>query len=222
VISHDLLIAIGISAFLTLAAGLSGLVFGALRAPRMSKLQLSGDPEQVADIVQGNPRAVRRLQHQLVADYVFIFCYWLTFIGLAVAIARRGGTAYSVVGLIVALAGSLTALLDVVENVRTRGVLALTRPGDQVRRQPVAHLRLSSLAKWGASALTVALLAILFLPGQGRLFWLGFACLAVAAIGLAGLRWNRLIAPFFLGFFALGAVIAVSFTFFADGVLERL
>lgn len=188
----------------------------------MLELQLSGDPEQVRNIVQHNDRRVAELRRQLLADYVFIAFYWLTFIGLSVAIARRGGFVNEAVGLLAAFAASITALLDAVENLRTRGMLALTRPSDQVRRQPVVHLRRTALTKWGASAVTLAILAVLFLRGDGRLVWLGVAFLVVAALGALGVFWNRLIVPYFLGFFALGAVLAVTLTFFAAGVMERL
>ena len=210
------------AAFLTLAAGLSGMAFGALRRPRLSELQLSGDPMRVKGVVQGDPQRVRRLEQQLLTDYGFIACYWLTFVGLAIAIARRGGAAYDVAGLLAVVATSATALLDVVENVRTRGLLALDRPSDQVRRQPVVHLRRTALAKWAASAVTLALLAVLFLPGHGLVLVLGAVFLAVAGLGLLAVLWNRLIALYLLGFLVLGGVVAVAFTIVPRDVLDRL
>jgi hypothetical protein len=223
-ITHGFLVAVGVAAFATLAVGASALFAGAAKKPHMTTVQLSGDPAVVAGIVQGdeNRRAVERLRTQLLVDYLFIAFYWLTYLGLAVAIARRGGAGWNVLGLLAALLASGTALLDVTENVRTRGVLALTRPGDQVRRQPVVHLRLTSLAKWAASAATVAVLSLLFLPGRGFVFWLGIAFLAAALVGFAALYWNRLVPLYFFGFCAVGVAVAVSFTFATDQVLQRL
>jgi hypothetical protein len=221
VLSEAFLRTIGIGAFLTLAAGLSGIFVGALGRPRLIELQLARDPVRVKAIVQESGR-VKQLRRQLLTDYAFIGFYWLTFAGLAVAIARRGGALYNILGLIAAFSATLTALLDIVENIRTRGMLALTRASDQVRRQPVDHLRRTSLAKWAASAVTVALLAILFLPGEGRVLLLGFAFVAVAALGAVATRWNKLIGIYFSAFFLLGGVLAVSLTVFPGGVLERL
>src|SRR4051794_38895102 len=144
-VSEALLRTIGIGACLTVLAGLSAVFFGALRRPRMMDIQLATDPAEVKRIVQGGGRAVERLRRQLLADYAFVVCYWVTFVLIAVAIARSGGALYNILGLLAALGATLAALLDVDENVRTRGMLALTRPGDQVRRQPLDHLRRSSL-----------------------------------------------------------------------------
>lgn len=197
------------------------LALGAWKRPGMLELQLSGDPDKVKQLVT-QPNVVRRLRRQLLADYVFITFYWLTFIGLSIATARREGAWYEAVGLLAAFAASLTAVLDVIENLRSRGMLALTRPSDQVRRQPVVHLRRTSLLKWAASAVTLAVLAVFFLAGHNRIVWLGFAFVAVAAVGAAGIRWNRLLSVFMIGFVALGGVVAVTFTFCAGGVLSRL
>jgi hypothetical protein len=222
VVSEALLRTIGIGACLTLAAGLSALFFGALRRPRLMEIQLATDPERVKAIVQGGGPAVDRLRRQLLADYAFIVCYWLTFVVIAVAIARSGGALYDILGLLAAFAATITALLDVVENVRTRGLLALTRPGDQVRRQPVEHLRSTSLAKWTASAITLALLATLFLPGRGRVLALGLAFLGLAAVGLLASRVPKLINLYFGCFLLLGGLLAVVLTGFPGAVLERL
>ncbi len=199
-----------------------GVVVGG-RGSKISELQLSGNPDHVHTIIQeAGPDGRRRMKCQLVVDYVFLFLYWLTFVGLAILIARRGGAGYESVAFLSLVAASLTSLLDVLENVRTEGVLALSRPGDQVRLQPVEHLRRTSLFKWAASATTVALLSVAFLPGATSLVLLGAGFLVLAAICLLGLRWNGWIRVYLLLFFALGGVIAVWFTFWSGGVVNRL
>jgi len=222
VVTEALLRTIGIGVCLTLAAGLTAVFFGALRRPRMMEIQLATDPERVKTIVRGGGQAVARLRRQLLADYAFILCYWLTYVTIAVAIARSGGALYDILGLLAAFAASVTALLDLVENVRTRGLLALTRPGDQVRAQPVAHLRRTSLAKWAASAVTLALISALFVPGEGRVFALGIPFLALAAVGLVATRVPRLLNLYFGCVFLLGGLLAVVLTGYPAAVLERL
>jgi hypothetical protein len=210
-----------VAAWATLALGLATVIVGGLRT-NLLDLQLSGDPELIRRVVQGDARRVKRHERALLADYGFIVLYWLTFVGLSVAITRRDGWIYDALGLLAVLSATATALLDVAENIRTRGMLALTRPSDQVRLQPVAHLRKTSLAKWAASALTLGLLAALFLPGEDWMFVLGLAYICVGALGLAAVRWNVLVKFFFLLFSVLGVIVAVAFTFFPDSVREQL
>ena len=220
-ISHALVRFVGSAGLLTVVAGIATVVVAGF-ASKLSALQLSGDPEQVRALVQGPPAPVRRMKRQLLADYAFIACYWLTFVALAILLARRGGAGYRIAAFAALLAATATALLDLLENVRTTGVLALSRPGDQVRLQPVMHLRRTSLLKWCASASTLALLAIAFLPGHSRLLLLGLALLVIAAIGFAAVWQNRLIQLYMGLFFLLGVVIAVWFTFWPGDVISHL
>jgi len=76
--------------------------------------------------------------------------------------------------------------------------------------------------KWCASASTLALLSIAFLPGHSRLLLLGLALLVIAAIGFAALWQNRLIQLYMGLFFLLGVVIAVWFTFWPGDVISHL
>jgi hypothetical protein len=222
VITVTLLHAIGGIAWAALAVGvISGLVSG-LRSGRLLELQLAHDPELVRTIVQQNPSRVRRLRRGLLVDYGFLVLYWLTFVAIAVAISRREGKLYDLIGVATALAATATAALDVVENIRTRGLLSLSRPSDQVRRQPVEHLRRTSLAKWFASAATLALVALLFLPGGGWVFYFGIALLCVAAFGAFVALRSTLVSVYFLLFFAVGVAIAAAFTFSAESVVRHL
>src|SRR5690242_9914189 len=109
---------IGIVALCSVGVIVAMLALGAMKRPRMGDLQLSADPDKVKQVVQ-QPAAVSRLRRQLLADYVFITFYWLTFIGLSIATARRHGAWYEAVGVLAAFTASLTAVLDVIENVRT-------------------------------------------------------------------------------------------------------
>jgi hypothetical protein len=221
-ISESLVRFAGVLGLLTLLVGISSIAVAG-RGSKLGELQLSGDPDQVRGIVQGGEiGANQKMERQLLVDYVFLLCYWLTFVALAILLARRGGSGFKIVGFIAAFAATVTALLDMLENVRTRGVLALSRPGDQVRVQPVKHLRRTSLLKWSASAVTLALLSIAFLPGESRLLLLGIAFLVVAVIGVAGVWSNQLIQLYLGLFFLLGAVIAFWFTFWPSDVMAHL
>jgi hypothetical protein len=221
-ISEALVRFVGSAAVLTVVAGIATVAVAGL-GPQLSALQLSGDPERVRQIVQQGPAgANERMKRQLLLDYGFIACYWLTFVALAILLARRGGAGYRIAAFLAVLAATATALLDLVENVRTTGVLALSRPGDQVRLQPVVHLRRTSLLKWCASASTLTLLSIAFLSGHSRLLLLGLAVLAIAALGFAALWQNRLIQLYMGLFFLLGVVIAVWFTVWPGDVVSHL
>jgi hypothetical protein len=222
VITVTLLHAIGAIAFAALAVGVVGGVVSGLREGRLIELQLADDPEQVRRIVQQSPGRVQRLRLGLLVDYGFLALYWLTFVAIAVAISRRDGKIYDLVGVATALAATATAALDVVENVRTRGLLSLTRPSDQVRRQPVEHLRRTSLAKWFASAVTLGLVALLFLPGEDWVFYFGIALLCVSAFGVFVALRNTLVGVYFLLFFAAGVAIAAAFILSADSVVRHL
>jgi hypothetical protein len=220
-ISEALLRSVGLVALLTVALGASTFVVGGLTS-RLADLQLRGDPGVASTIVH-DARRRNRARLQLWFDYAFILFYWLTFLGLAVVLARRGDSvAYDVAALAAAFAATVTALLDVLENVRTGALLKLSRPGDQIRLQPVKHLRRTALAKWLASAVTIALLALVFLPGDRALLLLGLGFLAAAALGAAGVAWRYLLVAYGVAFVALGVAVGVWFTFFAADLVDRL
>ena len=210
----------GLAALLTVALGAAAAIAGGLTS-RLGALQLSGDPDAGRAVVHDEEQR-RRIRRQLAFDYVFILAYWLTFLGLAVVLARRGSVGYDIAALAAAFAATATALLDVLENIRTGALLALSRPGDQIRLQPVEHLQRTALAKWFASAVTIALLALVFLPGDGVLLLLGIAFLLVAGLGAAGIARRYLLVPYLVAFFALGVTIAVWFTFFSSDLADRL
>jgi hypothetical protein len=233
VISEDLLRVIGAAAWLTLLAGASSVMVGLIVRggnATLMQLELSGSPEQVEAIVQGPGAGAKRLRHQLWVDYAFLAFYWLTFVGLSIALSREGGAWYDLLGLAAAVAATATAVLDVLENLRSSGLLALSRPSDQIRLQPVEHLRQTSLAKWACSALTLAVLAALFLSGEGALVILGLVFLAVGGLGglAAAVAWLRqhggtaLMTLFFFGFCLLGLTVALLFTVWPGEVIARL
>jgi hypothetical protein len=219
-ISEALLRSVGLVALLTVALGATALIAGGLR-PGLAALQLGGDPVEASKIVRDADRR-RRIRRQLWFDYGFILAYWLTFLGLAVVLARRGSFLYDIVAIAAAFAATVTALLDVLENVRTGALLSLSRPGDQIRIQPVEHLQRTALAKWLASAVTIALLALVFLPGDTALLLLGLGFLLAALLGAAGMARRFFLAFYLLAFFVLGVIVAISFTFLPSDVLERL
>lgn len=210
----------GLAAFLTVALGASTLIAGGWTSG-LATLQLRGDPLAARIVVHDDVQR-RRIRRQLRLDYGFILLYWLTFLGLAVVLARRGSVGYDIAALAAAFAATATALLDVLENVRTSALLGLSRPGDQIRLQPVEHLQRTALVKWLWSAVTIGLLALVFLPGDRWLQLVGLVFLLVAALGAAGTAKRLLLVPYLVAFFALGVTVAVWFTFFPSDVLDRL
>jgi hypothetical protein len=219
-ISEALLRSVGLVALLAVILGCAAFFAGGLRSGLFA-LQLGGEPGQISIIVHDADRR-RRIRRQLWFDYGFIFAYWLTFVGLAVVLARRGSLAYDIVGLAAAFAATATALLDVLENVRTSALLSLSRPGDQIRIQPVEHLQRTALAKWLASAVTIALLALVFLPGDTRLLLLGLGFLLAAPLGAAAMAQRFFLYVYIGLFFVLALIVTFSFIVYPSGVLDRL
>jgi hypothetical protein len=116
-------------------------------------------------------------------DYGFIVLYTLLFVGIAAVLWRRDeGWATWVAGaaIVTALAA---AGFDVVENSRMMVVLREV----SLAGQDVAS---AGFLKWLFSFLTLALLSFAFL-GRGGWAPAGVACLAIAALGFAGLVMIR-------------------------------
>jgi hypothetical protein len=219
-ISEALLRAVGLAAFLTVALGALSVIAGVISSG-LDVIQLGGDPAKVRTVVH-DERKRRRIRRHLWLDYGFILSYWLTFVGLAVVLARLGGFGYDIAALAAAFAATVTALLDVLEDLRTNALLALARPGDQIRVQPVEHLQRTALAKWLASGVTIALLSLVFVRANDALQLLGIAFLLVAVLAAAAVAKRVLLIPYLLAFFALGLTVAFTFTFYASDVLDRL
>lgn len=117
-------------------------------------------------------------------DYVFIAAYWLLFALLACVLARRGGGWPLYVAAAATLAGTAAAVLDHVENVRMTRVLdAMALGGVDVAS--------AGLMKWLFSFVAVALLSSAFLGRGGWVWIVGVVCIAIAALGLAGVAAIR-------------------------------
>ena len=197
----------GALALLVVAVGIvSAVVTG--RGARLVELQLGTDAATVQALVDdaARRRAVRRA---IAVDYAFIAAYLGAFVVLGVAIVRREG-GWTAVGAAAVAAAIATAALDVLENVRTVRMLD-ARPLTQER---LDALRRASLAKWGACALTVGLLAGVFVA-HGWPLAVAVALLAIAALGLCSLRWRSLVPAFFLCVFL--ATIAIATLLLAAG-----
>jgi hypothetical protein len=193
-----------------LAAGLKGQLAG---------VQLGRDPARVRALIL-DPARHAAMRRGLSVDFAFLASYWLAFVALAILLAHRGTWGY-VLGAAAALAASLTALLDVTENVRTFGVLARNRAGDVLAVPQLEELRRVSLGKWAASALTVALLSATFVH-HSRVLWIAIALLVLAAVGLAGLAWNLLLRLFMLGLAVAGGFLAVLFLGWPETIVRGL
>jgi hypothetical protein len=194
-----------------IAAGLCGLVvvigFISLRAgirrARLDEIQLGTNPADVQAVIRDGSvqQAGRRA---LAIDYFFLTAYWAAFVTLAVLVFHRGGL-WIVPAVAAWITATATAALDVAENLRTTAILNLGRRGAHLERSELDGLRHVSLAKWAASALTVALLSAVY----ARHGWWSVGAVAVfllvAIVGLAGLYRHALIQRF------LSAVAVISF-----------
>jgi hypothetical protein len=160
------------------------------------------------------PEGPKRLRNQLAFDYAFLGCYWFVFIGLAMLLARRGGIGFDLPALGIALGGTATAVVDVLENLRTAGLVSSAGPDPHVRLQPIRHLRATSRLKWILSSSTLALVAVLFFAGSGWAVMVGVALLLTAGIGViaAATGSAMLIKGYLLLFLLFGAVVAVWLT----------
>jgi hypothetical protein len=181
-------------------------VAAGIRGARLGDIQLGTDPAQVRQLVVD--AKVRNAANRAIAvDYVFLTAYWAAFVALAALLGRRGGL-WLVVGGLAAATATATATLDVVENLRTSGILALHHPGDTLGQGRLDALRHVSLLKWAASATTVTLLAGVFAQ-RDTVAVVAFVLLVLAAIGYAGLARHGLIEVYLLGLGVLTVVIGL-------------
>jgi hypothetical protein len=183
------------------AVGVVALAAGGLKA-RLLEIQLETDARHVKELIDDEERR-RAARRSLAIDYAFIAGYVAAFVTAAVLIARRGG-AWTGLGVAATVAAIVTAVLDVLENLRTAAVLGFAG-SPELPKERLEALRRASLAKWGASAVTVGLLAGVFLV-NGWPAILAAVMLGTALLGLAGLRWDGLI-PWFFGLVCLVTVV---------------
>jgi hypothetical protein len=173
--------------------GIVSLAAGTSRA-HLNQIQLGTDPTAVQELVRdGSIRSAAR--RAIAIDYIFLTAYWAAFIALGALLVRRGED-WAALGGTAWVAATATAALDLLENLRTSTILVLGKPGDELTQTQLDALRHVSLAKWGASAVTIGLLAGVFI----RHSWaaaLAAGFLFVALLGLAGVYQNALIRPFF-------------------------
>lgn len=204
-----------------LSGGLCAAVFalGVVMAFRgaatagLMELQLATDPEEARNVIPKQDAPRRKVLLRLIKlDFAFIAAYWFAFGALAILLSHRGGIFVAVAAAALML-GTTAALLDLLENVRTLGVLSLHRESDQVRREVLDNLRTTALAKWNFGFLTTAALSALFW-GIHPIAFLGAFLLLVALLGLYAVRTAgpRRIA---LAFLAQGAGLAVVASIFS-------
>jgi hypothetical protein len=173
--------------------GIGSLAAGTGRA-HLNQIQLGTHHTAVQRLIRD--RSIRSAARRAIAiDYIFLTAYWAAFIALGALLVRRGG-GWAVLGGTAWVAATVTAALDLLENLRTSVILALDKRGDQLAQTQLDALRHISLAKWGASAVTIGLLAGVFIEHSWAAA-LAVAFLLVAFLGLAGLYQRALIRPFF-------------------------
>ncbi len=203
-----LVVLIGI---ITLLAGTKGA--------RLTDIQLGTDPQRVEQLVSDS--AVRRAANRAIAiDYFFLAAYWAAFIALATLLGRRGGI-WIAVAVLAAATATATATLDVVENVRTSGVLALYQPGSHLGQKQLDALRSVSLVKWATAATTVTLLAGLFAE-RSKIAVIALLLLAVAGIGFVGLSRHGWIQVYLIGVGAMTIIIAVVLLVWPTAATRRI
>jgi ABC-type Fe3+-siderophore transport system permease subunit len=181
-------------------------VLAGIRGAQLTDIQLGTNPAHVQRLVSDS--TVRHAANRAIAiDYFFIAAYWAAFVALAALLRRRAGV-WAAIAVLAAATATATAALDVVENVRTSGVLALYRPDSHLGQKQLDALRHVSLAKWATAATTVTLLAGLFAP-RSKIAAVGLAMLVVAGIGFAGVLFHPLIEVYLVGVGVMASVIAV-------------
>jgi hypothetical protein len=196
-----------------IAGGLCGLVvvIGLLsqrdiRKGRLGEIQLATSPQSVQAIV-GDQTVQRSARRALAIDYAFLTAYWAAFVTLGALIWLRGGV-WTVLAVATWITASATAGLDVVENLRTTALLDRGRHGARPGQPELNSLRRISLAKWGASGVTVALLSGVYARhGWWSVVAIG-VFLLVAILGFGGLYRHALINVFLVGVTLLSALTA--------------
>lgn len=186
---------------LTGFAGLALLVFGIIAAGVIGKKpsRLDGirmpvlamefvESEDELHALIGTPRSQDAEDHKARAwlmkgirfDYGFIALYWLLFVLIAWMLARRDGAWMPWLGAAAALAITGAALFDVVENVRmTRVIETVQLAGNDVA--------FAGFSKWLLSFVAIGLLSFAFFGQGGWIWWIGLVCVAITAVGVAGL-----------------------------------
>ena len=130
----------------------------------------------------GDPRRVV-LRTSLLIDFGFILAYWFTYLALGALLVTDGSTSGRWLGALALETATFAALFDVMENTYT---LALMRELDASRDGStfLRKMRRASLAKWGASFSTGALLAALFIDRGGWCYVIAVGLIAAAVVGL--------------------------------------
>jgi hypothetical protein len=164
-------------------AALMGILTG---NTQLTKIQLEADPTVVAAVRADADRLnASRLAVHL--DFALLTLYGLIFVLLGVLLTRRGGRWWSIAGALVIAGAIITCACDIVENVRTLRLIPADGT-DALTQSALDALRTVSYAKWAASALTLALIALLFV-GRGRariVIALGSVTGAAALLGVIG------------------------------------
>jgi hypothetical protein len=173
--------------FVALATFVWAVVMGILtRDAPLTKIQLEADPAVVA-AVRADANTLDASRLALYLDFALLALYGLSFVLLGVLLARRGGRWRLIAGASVIAGAIVTCVCDVVENVRTLRLIPADGT-DAVTQSALDALRTVSYAKWAASALTVALITLLFV-GRGRariVIVLAVVASAAALLGLIG------------------------------------
>ena len=195
----------GVLCALVVLIGIITLLAGT-RAAQLTDIQLGTDPQHVQQLVSNS--TVRRAANRAIAiDYFFLAAYWAAFIALATLLGRRGGI-WVAVAVLAAATATATATLDIVENVRTSGVLALYQPGSYLGQKQLDALRHVSLIKWATAATTVTLLAGLFAQ-RSRIAVIALLLLVVAGVGFVGISRHGWIQAYLIGVGLMTFIIAI-------------
>lgn len=155
--------AITLSAALAMSAIVALLLMFLLAGIGQDPLQFAQSPEVYAGILSRNPPLLRLV---IGLDNAFIVFYWTMFAALGTRLAKDGAAR----GLVIAATGllSLTALLDLLENMHFLAMIGMVGKGATIAAPEITIQITESLLKFHASYVGLFMLSFV-LPAGTRL-----------------------------------------------------
>lgn len=156
--------------------------------PQLTKIQLEAEPAAVIDVrMDADKLDASRLALHL--DFLLLVLYGASFVLLGVLLRgrRHRGRWFSIAGAAVVAGAVITCVCDVVENIRTLRLIPADGTGE-ISETALDALRTVSYTKWAASALTVAIITLLFVGRERSRIIIAMAVVtgAAALLGLIG------------------------------------
>ena len=173
-------------------------------------LQLPRNKEDVIKTIGPENSLIRKeLQANIKLDFVFILSYTIFLVALSVVLSQVNSPLAKWLAVLAAIFAVGEAAFDFTENCRMLQVLST--PSEGITDAAASGIRMASLVKWTLFFLTIGVQSIILLKLRNVYYFFGIAMLAAAIVGLAGLRFNQLLALGSVGFAI--AVLVLSFVF---------